>query len=226
MENKDISQIALERIKESGIKPISKKVFNLKRVIFWSLVGFSVIVGMVAFSVTLSLLFNNDWYLYNKFGFSFILKTLPYFWAGCLLLFTILADFYYRKTFLGYRHRTITIIGIYVIITVSLGSALYMFGVGEIVEKSLFQNVPVYRVFVFDKNEFWSHPEVGLLTGKIVNVGENIIKIVDADGIVWDINVENTFIGRQANFEVGQIIKIIGDEDKDIDFIFKANEIY
>ena len=29
MENKNISQIVLERIKGEGIKPISKKVFNI-----------------------------------------------------------------------------------------------------------------------------------------------------------------------------------------------------
>ena len=226
MENKDISQIALQRIKESGIKPISRNVFNFKRVLFWSLVSFSVIVGVVAFSVTLSILFNNEWYLYNKFGFGFILKTLPYFWIACLLIFIVSGEFYYRKTFLGYRHRTITIIGVYVVVTAALGTSLYLFGIGEVVEQSLFNNVPVYRVVVFDKNEFWSHPEVGLLTGTVIEEGDKIIKVVDLNGTTWDINIENTFIGKQAQIKIGQLIKIIGDEDNDIDNLFKAAEIH
>jgi hypothetical protein len=226
MENKDISQIALQRIKESGIKPISKKVFNIKRVIFWSLVGFSVVVGIVTFSVILSLLFNNEWYLYNKFGFNYVLKTLPYFWVGCLLLFIVLGEFYYRKTSLGYRHRTISIIGVYVVVTVALGTASYMFGIGEVVEQAIFDNVPVYRVVVFDNDEFWSHPESGLLAGKVIEVGDKIIKVVDLNGMIWNINIENTFIGKQAKIEVGQIIKIIGDQDKSIGNLFTANEIH
>lgn len=226
MENKDISQIALERIKESGIKPISKKVFSFKRVLFWSLVGFSVVIGVVSFSVTLSILFNNDWYLYNKLGFNFIFKTLPYFWVACLLLVATLGKFYYRKTLLGYRQRTTTVIGAYIILTVVFGSVLYECGVGEVVEQSLTKNVPIYNNIIFDRNDFWSHPEEGLLSGKIIEVGDKVIKVVDFNGIVWVININNTFLDKKNKFEVGQIIKIVGDKDNDIDNIFTAYEIH
>ncbi len=225
MENKDISQIAFEKIKESGIKPISKNVFNLKRVLFWSLVGFAVLVGAVSFSVTLSILFNNDWYLYNKFGFGFILKSLPYFWVICLLLFTILGEFYYRKTLLGHRHRLMTIIGAYIILTVIIGSILYLFGLGEIIEQSISANVPVYNAVIFDRNGFWSQPEEGLLLGKIIIVDGSLIKIVDADSVIWDINIGSASIDKQAKIGVGKIIKIIGDK-KDNTIIFNAEEIY
>lgn len=224
MENKDISQIVLEKIKESGIKPISKNVFNLKRVLFWSLVGFSVLVGAVSFSITLSILFTNDWYLYNKFGLGFIFKSLPYFWLGCLLLFTILGDFYYRKTFLGYRHRMTTIVGAYIILTVIFGTVLHLFGIGEAIEQSLFENVPVYHIVVFDRDGFWSQPEVGLLSGKIVEVNGDLIKLVDVNGTVWTIDIKNVFIGKNAKIIPGQFVKIVGDQDNGK--VFNADEIY
>ncbi len=224
-ENKDISQIALERIKDSGIKPISKNVFNLKKVLFWSLVGFAVLVGAVSFSITLSILFNNDWYLYNKFGFGFILKSLPYFWVGCLLLFTILGEFYYRKTLLGYRHRMITIVGIYIILTVIFGSILHLFGVGEVIEQSISNNVPIYNVLTFDRNGFWLQPDEGLLFGKIINKEGNIIKIVDTNSVIWNIDIGSAVIYKQTPIEIGGIIKIIGDK-KDNKTVFNAEEIY
>ena len=224
-ENKNISQIVLEKIKESGIKPISKNVFNFKRVLFWSLVGFAVLIGAVSFSITLSLLFNNDWYLYNKFGFGFILKSLPYFWVICLLVFTILGEFYYRKTLLGHRHRMMTIVGVYVVLTVIIGSILNLSGLGEIIEQSISQNVPVYNAVIFDKDGFWSQPEEGLLLGKIILIDGNLIKIVDTDSIIWDININNASIDKQVKIEVGKIIKIIGIK-KDNKTVFNAEEIY
>lgn len=223
-ETKNISQIVLQRIKESGIKPIPRKIFNLKRVLFWSFVGIALIIGAVSFSVALSILFNNDWYLYNKLGFGFILKTLPYFWVICLLIFTVLGEYYYRKTLLGYRHRIATVVGMYIAITVISGSILNIIGVGETVEQTLFNNVPIYHIVTFDKNEIWSHPEQGLLTGKIVDIGDKVIKIVDRDNVIWSINIGN--VDGSANLKVGEVIKIIGDKDSDIDDFFTANEIH
>lgn len=223
MENKDISQIALEKIKESGIKPISKNVFNIKRVIFWSLVSFSVIIGAISFAIVLSILFTNDWYLYNKLGFGFIFKSLPYFWLLSLLVFTVLGDFYYRRTYLGYRHRTITIVGVYIILTIVSGSILHVIGMGRIVEESMSRNIPMYRGFMFDKNEFWSHPENGLLSGKIIGVNENLIEVIDSNGVIWAIDIGDAFIPARVDLKVGEIIKIVGDNDTDD--IFRANEI-
>lgn len=223
MQNKDISQIALERIKESGIKPISKNVFNLKRVLFWSLVGFSVVVGGLSFSVMLSILFSNDWTLYNKFGFNFILKTLPYFWFVCLLVLTFLGESYYRKTLLGYRHRMVTIIGIYVILMIISGTTLYIIGIGESIEQSLSENVPIYHGFMFDRTEVWSHPEEGLLSGQIIKVESNQIELVDFNNFVWIINIEKSFISSQLQIKKGEIIKIIGYMNND--GIFNAEQI-
>lgn len=225
-ENKDISQIVLQRIKDSGIKPISKNVFNLKSVLFWSLIGISLVIGAISFSVTLSILFSNDWYLYNKLGFSFILKTLPYFWAVCLLLFTILGEFYYRKTLLGYRHRVTTIVGMYIVLTVISGSVLNIIGVGEVIEQSLFENVPVYHVIIFNRNEIWSHPEQGLLSGRIIDIGYKVIKLVDSSGVIWNINIDNISVEAKTQFKIGEIIKIVGDKDSDINNIFNAYEIH
>jgi len=223
MENKDISQIALEKIKESGIKPISKSVFNTKKIFFWFLVGFSVVVGAISFSVTLFILCNNDWYLYGRYGLGFIFKTLPYFWVVCLLILALLGEFYYRKTPLGYRHRMVTTIAFYIVATVVFGSILHMIGMSEKVEKSLFENVSVYRGVMFDKNDVWFHPEEGLLSGEIISVGRDTVELIDFNGNIWAINMKNTLVSKRAKIEVGEIIKIIGDNDKDD--IFMANEI-
>lgn len=223
MENKDISQIALQKIKENGIKPISKNIFNLKKVIFWSFVGTSIIVGAISFSVIISILFNNDWILYKRFGFNFIFKSLPYFWFVCLLLFAILGEFYYRRTLLGYRHRLIVIIGTYITITVIAGSIMHIIGLGKIVEESLSRNISIYNNFMFDKNEFWSQPKEGLISGRIVSIEGDIIRIVDFNNNTWILDVDEAFVGNRVSLKQDEFIKIIGDV-KD-DNIFKVEQI-
>ena len=223
MENKNISQIALERIKDGGIKPISKSIFNLRRVIFWALVGLSITIGAISFSVILSILTNNEWDLYNRFGVSFILKTLPYFWFVCVILLAILGDIYYKKTPLGHRPNTIIIVSAYIIATTVLGSTLHFIGVGSVVEESISQNIPIYHVLVFDKDEFWSNGDEGLIAGKIIFVNGKSINIIDFNNSLWTINIEDADIIGKTQIQEGEIIKVIGDAGENNTFI--AEEI-
>lgn len=222
MENKDISQMALQKIKEGGIKPIPKNFFNFKRVIFWSLVFFSIIVGIVSFAILLSILFTNDWYLYNKLGLGFIFKSLPYFWVLALILFTILGDFYYRRTSFGYRYKTTTIVGVYILITIFFGSILHIIGIGKGVEESFHRNIPIYHGFMFDRDEFWSHPEEGFISGQIILIDGNLIRIIDIKNNIWVIETNDAFIGRKVKIQEGEFVKIIGGFG---DGIFIAEQI-
>lgn len=223
MENKNISQIALERIKEEHIKPISRNVFSIKRVLFWVVVATSFIVGAFAFSLTIFALVNNDWDLYNKFGLSFIMRTLPYFWLVSLVIFTILGEYYYRKTLLGHRRGFVLIAGIYLISTTLFGSIFYLIGVGESVERSLVDVDPVYRNIILNRQEIWSHPEDGLLSGKIILVKDGVMQVMDADGFIWIVDKENSIIKGRVSVEIGERIKIIGNKTEDN--YFRALEI-
>lgn len=225
MENKDISQIVLEKIKESGMKPISRNIFNLKRVLVWFFLGFAILIGVVSFAITLTNLFNNDWYLVNKFGFTFIFKSLPYFWFVCLIIFSILGEFYYRKTYLGYRHRVVMVIGAYIVVTVSFGLILFLFNIGEKIEEKFFNNMPIYRMVTFDKSAVWSQPDAGLISGRIISINDNSIQIMDFNNNIWLINKNEAMIAPRVKMDVGEIIKIIGDKDNDSDEIFNAVQI-
>jgi hypothetical protein len=210
MENKNISQIALERIREEGIKPISRNVFSLKRVLFWVVVASSFVVGAFAFSLVLSALFNNDWYLYDRFGLNFIFRTLPYFWLVSLAVFTILGEYYYRKTLLGHRRGFLVIIGIYLISTSLFGSIFYLVGVGGFIEESLENNISSYRGIILNRYEIWSHPEEGLLSGKITKVSDGEVEIIDKDGYIWIVNVGKASAQGKEEIDVDERVKITG----------------
>lgn len=223
MENKDISKIALERIKEGGIKPISRNIFNIKRVLFWALIFITLVVSALTFSLVLSNLFNNDWDLYDKYGFNFILKTLPYFWFVAFIIFIILGEYYYRKTLLGHRRDLMVVVGIYLLYTVFFGSLLYFIGVDDYVEQSLIKNAPGTNSFILNRHEIWMHPEGGLLSGEIMLVNDNEIQVIDINNFIWIVNTKDAFSHGKVKVEVGEKIKILGDKMENN--IFNAEEI-
>lgn len=223
MENKNISQIILERIKGEGLKPISRKIFNIKRVLFWAVVAISLIIGAFTFSLILSSFFNNDWDLYDKFGINFILKTLPYFWLASLVIFIILGEYYYRKTLLGYRHTIIVVVGFYMAVAIIFGSIFYFIKIGDFIEKALVDIDPTYRNIILNRNEVWTHPEDGLLSGKITKIGDGEIEIIDADGITWVVDIANSMNRGKVDIKVGERVKILGDVIEDNSF--EADEV-
>lgn len=202
------------------MKPVSKNFFSLKRALFLFLVIVAIIIGSISFSITLSFLVNNDWHLLGRFGFPFILKTLPYFWFICLVAFIALGEFYYKKTFRGYRHKSIVIVGSYLLITVVLGSVIYSIRVEKRIEQSL-HKIPIYRSVMFDREKIWSNPEGGMLSGRIISIEDKQIKIISPDRINWNVNTKNTFIGGRINLIVGQRINIIGEKTEDNNFTAK-----
>lgn len=211
MENKNISQIALSRIKEEGIKPIPRNIFSIKRVLFWVIVASAFIIGSFSFSLVLSTLLNNDWYLYNRFGFSFVFRTLPYFWLVSLAIFTILGEFYYRKTLLGHRRGFVVIIGIYLISTTLFGSIFYFIGVGSSLEESLENNITSYRGIILNRYEIWSHPDEGLLSGRVTKIGDSEIEIIDINGNIWIVNINEASMGKDISIKKDDRIKITGE---------------
>ena len=223
MENKNISQIVLERIKGEGIKPMSRNIFYLKRILFWLAVVVSLIIGAFAFSLVLSGLFNNDWDLYDKFGFNFVLRTLPYFWFISFVLFTFLGEFYYRKTLLGHRRGFIFVIGVYIASSVLFGSIFYMIGIGDFLEQDFMEIAPIYRNIILNRSEIWTHPEDGLLSGRVIQVGDNEIELLDSNGAIWTVDVNSVLNENQVELKVNDKIKITGDIMDDNFFI--ADEI-
>ncbi len=223
MRTKNISQIAQERIIKENIKPISRTVFSFKRVLFWTLVFSSIIIGAISFAIILNALLDNDWYLFGVYGLNFVFKTLPYFWFMSLLIFMIVGDYYYRQTLLGYRKSLIFIIVVYLSSTIVLGSLFYWVGVGMYIEKSIENNMPSYRGIILNRHQFWSHPEDGLLSGEIIRIKEGELEIMDFDGLMWVIDTSQSKIYDDSRIEIGERVKILGKIKMGL--IFKATEI-
>ena len=210
----DISKNVLKKIKIEKIEPYSKKRFFLKKSFVWTLFWLSILLGIVASSVTIFQLKHTEWDLYHRSNYGlieFLVMAIPYFWLIFLMIFIGIAYHYYRRTEKGYRYHTLLIITMSVIVSIIGGMGVYQTGFSERIEAVFQENIPVYRAINRGRHRMWMSPEQGLLAGEIeeiISVQE--IKIIDLHGNNWTIDISSAFWRGRLRPEVGLEIKLIG----------------
>ena len=227
---KNLADKITKKIKKDEIKPKSKWFFLLKNYFIWSVFTLAVISGGVAFVVIIFGITSNDWdiheHLHQSFGQYFLL-TLPYYWIGLMTIFLAIAAVYYRHTSTGYRYKVYLILLGSIVVSFLLGIILFTFGAGEKLEDMFANRLPYYHNFMDQRIETWSHPEEGLLAGRIIKVvdSENI-KVKDLSRQEWMVDIKNAHIansGRAKIIKENKVIKIIGEEEGENKF--KAEKI-
>jgi hypothetical protein len=197
----DISKETLRKIKENGIVPRTKSYFLLKRSTVWGLFGLSIILGSIAASVAIFQIKNAEWDLFHHYRHSFLeffLIFIPYFWGLFLIIFSIIAYYYFRRTQSGYRYRAATVVVLSVFLSLIGGVGIYSTGLSESMESVFEDALPFYRGVTAHRRMVWMSPEKGLLAGRIIDVTkEGIIRLKDLNGKEWNIIAnEATWRGR------------------------------
>jgi hypothetical protein len=227
---KKLCDRVLDKIKEEKISPRPRWIFFLRDCVIWSAFVVSVIVGSLAFCVILTVSLNNDWDIYEYLGrtpLQHVIFSLPYFWIITLLLFFGLAYFNYKHTKKGYQYHAFTVLGLSVLSSVVFGSILSASGTGIKIDRYLDQNLPNFETMNCCQvhQDVWSHPEKGLLGGKIKDViDQKDFRLEDYGGFVWIVQEdENTIEFEPIQIMAGEEVKIIGKEEKEN--VFRAEEI-
>lgn len=210
----NISDKIIEKIRLEKIIPKPKWKFLLKNYVFWTAFGASIVVGSLSFAVILNTAFENDWYVYrylDKSLATFIFVSLPYFWI-IFLAIVLAADYYeYKHTKSGYRYRGYLIIMGSVAISFVLGAGSFALGMGKMIDEALATQIPYYHGMVQHKKEIWSHPEQGLLAGKIKKiVDEKDFDIEDFQGGIWEVRGNNIIWHEMPKIE--EEVKLIGEK--------------
>lgn len=228
MEN--LSDKVLRKIKEERIAPKPRWQFLLKDYFVWFLFLVSLVLGSLAFCVTLHVFFTNDWDLYRYLHTSFIghaLISLPYIWIGFLALFLWIAHLNFKYTKGGYRRETYFVVVLSIVGSLFLGAFLHTLGVGEWIEEVTAAGLPIYEKITCcsARKDIWDQPEVGLLGGTILyTIDINDFELKDFFGAKWQVQEDDDTI-KYAPLEIkpGEEVKIIGE--KRINSIFWAREI-
>ena len=210
MTNKDISKIVLEEIRSQGIVPVAKPLEDLRKGALWVFLIGAVLVGALSFSVILFFLISDTWDIYRSLGTWFILRMLPYFWFLMLGVVLVLGKYVYRKTALGHRSRLSMVIGTYILVSLSLGTLAYFFGVGGSIEYQLETRVPAYQHLVSTKASVWNQPEQGLLAGVVVSATDTELTLESFSGVRWTVDIHTAREKGGVALVSGTSIKLIG----------------
>jgi hypothetical protein len=191
--------------------------------VFWSGAILALLVGSLAFAVLLHLHSDDTLELYGRGGALFVLQNLPYFWFVALVVFFLVGERYYRRTTFGHRYRTALLLGVYVVLTISLGTVAYMGGVGGHVERFLREEFPAYRSVVGGKESLWDQPLRGTLGGVIVLARQGEISLQSFSGVVWVVDTSNANIRGGVVLAPNEKVKLFG---RALDpGVFEASEI-
>lgn len=224
--SKDTNNTILDRIAEENISPIPRWKLVMKNILMWVFGILALFVGSLAFAVILYMVSENEWGLYseNKSNpASFILTTLPYFWILLVIIFTLAARLYIRHTKKGYKFSVPLVAGGSIGASILLGSVFYFTGLGNIIDKTFEEQVPLYARYLSPHHRPWLHPEEGLLAGKIIEIEENEIIIIDIDDEEWDVVLVEDAEDDYEELELYMFIRMIGETVDD--HVFEAEHI-
>jgi hypothetical protein len=226
----ELGKKVLEKIKEEKIGPKPRWRFLFKDYFIWLMFLISLIIGAIAFCVSLHILFENDWDLYQYLHRSLaghILISIPYLWIIFLILFIGVAYYNFKHTKEGYRRETYMIVGLSIVGSLILGTFLHTVGAGQTVEDVVASSIPFYEKLTccHDRTDIWDQPEKGLLGGKITKTLNNKeFELKDFRGVFWQVQEnEDTLEYEPVRIEAGEEIKIIGEKEQEN--VFWAREI-
>jgi hypothetical protein len=205
----------LERIDSEHMRPRPRWEFVGENYLFWILGAVAVALGAVAFSAALFEIESADWSLYAATHVSFwafFLAVAPFLWAAALLVFIGIGYINIKKTRRGYRYP-LTVIAIGAILTsVSLGTALYASGFGEIIEESPGSALPFYRPILSAERAWWQAPEQGVLAGEVLSVASDTGSFVlrDLSGEVRTVDADDLRAADLKELVVGATVRVVG----------------
>jgi len=221
MENKSIGEKILQDIKDRQIAPKPKWEFAAKNYFFWLIFGAIILIGSLASSAMLFMIFNTDWEYQTAEGgiLEQLMLCLPIFWLVLLAVFVLIAIYDLKKTKKGYRYNLITLISVSVLSSLILGSFVYAIGGGEKLENYFYQKIPFYKKIDNHKGMLLIRPEGGRMAGTVIKINDENIIIQDFTGRVWIVPTST------LEFKPGQRIHFFGKKINEEQFdvkIFKS----
>lgn len=226
---KDLVKETLEKIKNENIYPESKWKYLIKEKGIWMILLLILFVGAISLAVFFEIIVELDWDLHNvvfQNYFLYFFKIIPYFWIIILILFLILAYFDFRKTENGYKYNSLKIFSILFLIVILFGFISYYFNAGKKINSALIDNNSFYKNHIITKENQWTNPRGGFLSGEIISIFKDGLKIEDLNKKEWNIDFQdNIVIKNSVNIRIGEKIKIIGKEKIEEENKFNAIEI-
>lgn len=202
----------IQKIKDENLKPISKSVFLLKKIIVWFLLASSTVFGAYAFAFFfLKILFVDfdHWYFLANSYDRFLIENIPIIWIVLFTFSLVCISLLFKRTNRGYRHSVLFIAIISVIISFILG----------IILSKVFANRGVLiERFETEKLMLWTNPNSGRVSGEVLFAEDDYVLLRDINDDIWNINTVYILDDSRQVLNNDQLISVIGRLDYDNNF--------
>lgn len=152
----ELSDAILKKLQSTGVTPTPRWHFLLKRSVFWTLAGMSVMIGSIACAVGIFVFIDNNEVLPVAMEQSQIAdaaQNIPFIWLGVLILFTICAYMGFRNTRTGYRYATVKVILAVILASVMFGLVLDEFDFGRRTHEFLLSHTQFYDSMIHSRDD-------------------------------------------------------------------------
>src|SRR3989339_695720 len=122
-----------------------------------------------------------------------------------------------------WEYKLSTIILSSIIISIFLGSSLFAFGSGELIDNIMSRQAPFYSELINRNIKNWDNPEGGKLIGIVAAIQKNDLNLLTHDQKEWVVFYNSNQVLPQKEIKVGEPIRIIGEKQEEN--IFKAKQI-
>lgn len=218
---------ALNRIKKEEIQPKSRWQIALQHWVLWVPGLISVIVGACAVAAIIFTFRNAGWeyrHVTHTTQFGFLLDILPSLWIILLVIFGLITIKTLRKTRRGYRYALWSIMVVSVVVSIGLGSGMYAFGVGEMLDRKVAEVAPpLHRSIEQRLDRVWDAPEEGRVSGVVQAPVLNDQFTLLGSGLDWVVDVSQARGPIDQLVVSDQKVRVIGYED---DQIFHACAVF
>ncbi len=204
----------VQNIKDDHIKPTPKWYFTWGNGLKGLLFVLFITLGSLAFSVVLFAISQSDFKLLSHFGHTMlekILVVMPILWLVLLVVFLSGSILSVLQASRAYKFTFDKWVAFSTGLSIVLGTLFFITGGAQMFEQKFATSIESYESIQEKKSKIWSQPQLGMLSGKIIESGDKRLTITDWRNENWNIIIDSAFVAPQLTLEAGELIKINGN---------------
>ena len=218
---KDLSSDIVAKIKTGHIVPESKFKLQWKSYAFWCVMSCMIFIGALSLSLIIFNVADIDPRFFRSFELQKIIRitfvTAPYLWIILSLLALTFGVLSFRQTTRGYRHSTLFVTSLVVLMVSVFGFIGHLFRFDSQMGGFISHNTPPHmRDMTHPREGRWLRPGDGLIGGEITSLGTQEFTLQSFDDVSWKISYDTALDADDADtLKVGEKVGVMGEKTGD-----------
>ncbi len=209
----DNAEKMIEKIKSDRIRPRPVWVFSASEISKWLCYVFFILMGALAFSIILFAISVSGFDLLQHLKHSrleAVFVLLPFLWLGILVFFLGASVASIRNTGRAYKISFHKWIALSTGLSMTLGTIFFISGGARYFEQKFETEIESYQSILEKKIAIWSQPELGTLSGEIMELTGDTLSLKDFENNIWKVDISRANVAPRVLLESSEQIKMNG----------------